>query len=188
MGGSGSGRWGTHTHKQRVEDALSLSIDKLKECLNSVTRERARWSGTVDWSRAGRITSRIALVVHPGQGNPTVRLMYTVTKRDGTEMPFDYTVQVTSTTPNYGGRRWWWICPLVKHGQPCERRVAKLYIPGGATLLGCRHCYELTYESCQDSHKYDSLFALIAADLQDRFPGMDGRTAQKLLTERWRRK
>jgi len=26
-----------------------------------------------------------------------------------------------------------------------------------AKYAGCRHCYDLTYESCQESHKFDSL-------------------------------
>jgi hypothetical protein len=30
-----------------------------------------------------------------------------------------------------------------------------LYLPPGGEVFGCRHCYGLTYESCQQSHKYD---------------------------------
>jgi len=35
----------------------------------------------------------------------------------------------------------------------CGRRVAKLYLPRGARYFGCRHCYDLTYLSCQRSDK-----------------------------------
>ena len=28
----------------------------------------------------------------------------------------------------------------------------------------CRHCLDLTYESCQKSHRYDRLFALMAGE------------------------
>jgi hypothetical protein len=30
-----------------------------------------------------------------------------------------------------------------------------LYLPPGGKFFGCRQCYDLTYESCQRSHKYD---------------------------------
>jgi hypothetical protein len=37
-------------------------------------------------------------------------------------------------------------------------RVGKLYLPPRGVYLGCRHCYEFTYESCQESHEYDKLW------------------------------
>ncbi len=40
---------------------------------------------------------------------------------------------------------------------PCERRVGKLWLPPGAIYFGCRHCYGLTYRSCQESHKRDRM-------------------------------
>lgn len=47
------------------------------------------------------------------------------------------------TTCNYGGRRPWFIC------MACGRRVAKIYL--GGKKFACRHCYNLTYTSCQES-------------------------------------
>jgi len=31
--------------------------------------------------------------------------------------------------------------------------VGKLYLPPGGKYFGCRHCYNLTYKSCQESDK-----------------------------------
>ena len=56
-----------------------------------------------------------------------------------------YTVTLVSTVPHYGGRRWWFICPIKK------TRVAKLYLPPGATRFGSRKAHDLTYTSCQES-------------------------------------
>ena len=28
-------------------------------------------------------------------------------------------------------------------------------------MFGCRECYDLTYRSCQESHKYDNVFGHI---------------------------
>jgi hypothetical protein len=43
--------------------------------------------------------------------------------------------------------------------------VAKLYLPPGGDYYGCRHCYNLTYQSCRDSHKFDGLYAQLASNL-----------------------
>ena len=70
---------------------------------------------------------------------------------------FKRSALILRPTPPTGGfcpsctacpRGWWFICPLIKDGIACNRRVLKLYI-GGGKYFGCRHCYELTYQSCQ---------------------------------------
>ena len=76
----------------------------------------------------------------------------------------DYKVRLETTTPHYGGFRWWFICPLVRRdGAP--RRVAKLYLPSGGKYFGSREGYGLTYTSCQESGKSRGLFRRLAAEL-----------------------
>jgi len=53
-------------------------------------------------------------------------------------------IPLTRTLCNFGGFRWWFICPQ------CWKRVAVLYRPPRRTFFLCRHCHELTYESCQE--------------------------------------
>ena len=50
----------------------------------------------------------------------------------------DYKVQLVTTKPNYGGRRWWFICPIVRRDGGPPRRVAKLYLPSGSTFWESR--------------------------------------------------
>ncbi len=57
-------------------------------------------------------------------------------------------VTVEWTPCNFGGRRPWFICGN------CGRRVAVIY--AGGKYFACRHCYDLTYTSCQES---DSRFS-----------------------------
>src|SRR5687767_14665848 len=83
---------------------------------------------------------------------PWVRLSYTVTPWGGEPVDYDYKILLASTTPNYGGQRWWFVCPLTKGGRDCFRRVGKLYLPPGGRHYGCRQCYDLSYESAH-SHK-----------------------------------
>jgi hypothetical protein len=53
---------------------------------------------------------------------------------------------------------------LSVNGRYCGRRVGKLYLPPGGLYYGCRHCYRLTYTSCNESHKFDSVYKLLAKD------------------------
>jgi hypothetical protein len=52
-------------------------------------------------------------------------------------------IPLCSTTPNYGGTRWWFQCPK------CERRVSRLHKPVNEHCFFCRDCHNLTYESAQ---------------------------------------
>ena len=77
----------------------------------------------------------------------------------------DYRVGLVATQPAYGGRRWWFVCPLGrKNGDP-PRRVAKLYLPPGGRYFGSREAYGLTYTSCQESGKFTGLYRRLAADM-----------------------
>jgi hypothetical protein len=60
-----------------------------------------------------------------------------------------------------GGIRYWFLCPAVKDTVYCGNRVTKLFLPPGGSVFGCRQCYDLTYQSCQESHKYDKVFGHI---------------------------
>lgn len=51
---------------------------------------------------------------------------------------YHYDIKLTTTTPNYGGKRYWWKCPN------CGKRVAVLYCAG---YYVCRHCIGAKYET-----------------------------------------
>ena len=42
------------------------------------------------------------------------------------------------------------------------RRVRKLYLPPRGRYFGCRQCHDLTYTSCQESHKDDRAYRMLA--------------------------
>jgi hypothetical protein len=88
----------------------------------------------------GEVTSTIGSSVEAVTGQPRIHLHYLRT-RDGTA--YDYPRAVVWTRPQYSARRWWWLCPLMQHGQP-RARVGKRYRPPGARYFGCRHRYDLT--------------------------------------------
>jgi hypothetical protein len=74
-----------------------------------------------------------------------IRVYYTTTYPDGRKEYSDYKIKLAKTRCNFGGFRYWFVCPLVKDGKYCGRRVAVLYLVG--KYFGCRHCYNLTYAS-----------------------------------------
>jgi hypothetical protein len=72
---------------------------------------------------------------------------------EGVQGFFNCNIPLTYTIPNYGGIRWWFLCPVSKDGVLCNRRPSRLYLPLDEKYFGCRQCHDLTYMSCQDSHK-----------------------------------
>ncbi len=173
MGGYGSGRWGSHTKATTVEECLVLPTTYLRNALSAVADGRAGFGmGTLQWSIRGEVKSRIgATVIREGDA-PAVRLQYTTTRPGGDATDSNYTVGAVSTSPTYGGRRWWWLCPLNHRARgACNRRVGKLYLPSGASYFGCRHCYELSYTSAQE---HDSRVSRLANDPMALYAAMRG--------------
>ena len=175
MGGYGSGRHGFASPKQTVEGCLVLSAAKMQSG-GSIEAGLYR-GGSLVWRRVstGEQTAAIGYIVNTLSSEPpTIRLQYT-SKRPGEDQreSLDYPVGLTATPLPWGGSRfpngnesriaapvrWWFLCPLTG----CGRRVGKLYLPPGGRYFGCRHCYDLTYESCQESHKFDGMYRMLAA-------------------------
>jgi hypothetical protein len=59
----------------------------------------------------------------------------------GEPKPMCYRVWLTTTRPQFGGSRYWLLCPST------GRRVAKLYLPLGGHRFLSRAAYRLGYES-----------------------------------------
>lgn len=156
MGGYGSGQWERIGTKATVDDSMWLDVNWITRegLFDSMTVRR----GTILWTHPlyGNEISRIGYELSPP--NRWLRLEYRLVQNSES---FDYKIGLTTTDLPWGGVRWWFICLLICNGQYCGRRVAKLYLPPGGSYFGCRHCYNLTYTSCQDSHKYDRMFGAI---------------------------
>ncbi|OGP65758.1 MAG: hypothetical protein A2169_15810 [Deltaproteobacteria bacterium RBG_13_47_9] len=134
--------------KNTVEDSTKLSIFKLKEfgLLVGCCHTRLTWTRSLSGHK-----SSIGIVVNV-LGEPYVKLNYSITDRNsGEKTDYDYKVQLTTTPCNFGGVRYWFICPLSRNGIYCGRRTGTLYLASGGKYFGCRHCYNLSYESRNES-------------------------------------
>jgi hypothetical protein len=159
MGGPRSGRWRWHDKGLAVEECLVLSIGDLLR--QQLVVPGAWTSGSLSWKRTGEAEPFATIgfeadVIAPAHA--WMRLRYTA---NGNLV--DYRVRLTSTRPNFGGLRWWFVCPLARGDGGPPRRVAKLYLPPWRVYFGSREAHGLTYTCCQESH--DRLFRRIAAEL-----------------------
>ena len=92
-----------------------------------------------------------------------LRLTYTASGN-----PMDYRVGLVTTQPTYGGRRWWFLCPLVRNDGGPPRRVAKLYLPpGGAYYLSMQR---VRFRSADDYAQFSLLFSNVREHLK-QLPG-----------------
>jgi hypothetical protein len=168
MGGRGSGshyHWWRHDKKTTVEDCLSLDANRWMRdgILQAGVCRRGSWEWT--YRGGGGFTVNYDLDTRDLSW-PSVRLWYSWVWRPAQEtQSADYRVRLTVTRPHFGGLRWWFVCPLTVNNRTCNRRVGKLYLPPQARYFGCRHCHDLTYTTCQDSHKLDRMYRLMAADM-----------------------
>ncbi len=173
MGGYGSGWQGSK--KITVEGSLSLSISALVR--KKAITPKARSTGSWCWSYEGADEPHATIGYEANLMDLEAAWLRLHYQADGE--PVDYRINLVSTKPNYGGLRWWFICPLVRRDGGPPRRVAKLYLPPGGRYFGSRGGYGLTYTSCQESGKFRGLFRHLATDL-----GMDEAEVRAALNNR----
>jgi hypothetical protein len=145
MGGFGSGL--RRNKKRRVEDCLTLTIvtespGQIHLCCSC--SKCLLWSTQAYWQdQTARGPSRYLREIP----------IYFAALVSSTWQVRQQAIELEATRVRSRGRRWWFKCRLVKNGETCNRRVAKLYLPPESRYFGCRHCYQLTYKSCQEEDK-----------------------------------
>lgn len=162
MGGYGSGRQG---NRATVEDCFSVDANTLarKGCLKTGKRY-----GDFRWSRGDEEIASCAVYFSIEENQAYVVFIYSYQKGEQQ----DHKVYLSCYRPGFGGKRYFFLCPN------CDRRVRTLHINCG--VIACRICHDLTYTSCNESHKYESLYKLIAAGLM-----RDGIQASGKDVKRW---
>jgi len=124
---------------------------------------RGGQSGTFTWkSSFSGHKDTISYIANMGE-RPNIRVIYTTTKkRTGEKFDFDYQIRLTSTQCNYGGKRFWFICPH------CSRRAGIVYLAGRYDRFVCRDCSDLTYDSRNESRlgRFGQLGYMLKAERQ----------------------
>lgn len=162
MGGPGSGSWCRWGTRPLVEQGLTLDLGRMMRlgmvvpgcCSSNVLH----WTREADGRRVASLGYEANLIDPDGSW---MRLKY-----NHNDVPKDYTLPLTTTVPNYGGLRWWFMCPLTGD------RVAKLHLPSGASVFGSRRAYGLAYRS-QNEGEWDRM-ADKAHRLREKLGGRPG--------------
>ncbi|MBI2826540.1 MAG: hypothetical protein HYX69_17855 [Planctomycetia bacterium] len=155
MGGIGSGDWHRYDSKSTVEESAAVAVGEFRGRLFPGA------SGIITWTWAGGRQSSAGYVVEGPAGWPILTLHYRWRDQEDVRVP----IRLQTTATNFNGERWWFTCPLIVGGFPCNRRVGKVYLPPGARYFGCRTCHGLTYRSCQEAHQAERLLGTLGSGL-----------------------
>lgn len=152
MGSYGSGQQGgrpTADASRRIDLAWMLRTGR--------AAEGSEYRGILSWTCGGSSSGSISYVA--AMGEPGVeRLELSYTRGEGADREqVRQDVRLCYTVPNYGGKRWWMICPYRGH------RVGKLYLPPGGDRFASRRAWRLGYQSQRDTMRdrpFERLFRL----------------------------
>ena len=94
-----------------------------------------------------------------GEPVGTVRYAYVPLSSASAEIKLDYslaggprsqTIRLETTQPHFGGRRWWFVCPVFAR-EGTRRLVRCVCLPSGASTFASRAAHRLNYQSQKDS-------------------------------------
>jgi hypothetical protein len=140
-------------------------------------------SGTLSWHCDGKQTGSVDYLV----ATDKLILFYRIRNHDSEWEDVKEEIVFDKTSCNYGGVRTWFKCPQ------CSRRVEVLYVVDKYFL--CRHCYNLTYRSQQETkcdrlvRKADKIWLKVGGNHRtnsqppQKPKGMHWKTYQRLYTE-----
>lgn len=180
----GRGRWYRPDKKDTVDGYLRLEAHQVATRIDMTRPAWAGWEWSWKATDGGTKTSSISFTVQPGEG---LELHYSA---GGKSIP-PYTVRMVTDCPNFGGLRYWFLCPK------CGRRVRYLY---SRRLFLCRQCHGLTYATAQAGRKKTPAIVArlqrirrrlgaagggIHDPLPDRPRGMHAETYYRLTMECW---
>ena len=141
-----------------AEQSHRLSIFWLKKH-GYLHKDISNMSGTITWTNGySENKSSIGFsVMRNDWGTASerayVRLNYTHTDHWSKEKSdMNYEIQLESTPCRYGGKRYWFTCPLSKNGRYCGRRVGVIYCLG--KWFGCRHCGNIAYAKQMEGGRF----------------------------------
>ena len=146
--------------RDTVEGARKVELSWLK-IQGYFDKDISFKSGNIQWSLNGEPTSNIGIQVDTSETSPHIRFIYRTKgyyASDNEWISRDFQFPLEKMPCRYGGFKWFVRCQLTRNGRFCGRRVRMLYQAGG--YYGCRHCADLTYESCNRSGIYKGFLSI----------------------------
>jgi len=115
--------WIRHFHKQKHSNPSRPGLTGLYD------RPKGHPQKRLKAQHEKQIKKRLDQSKGP-HGTSFIKLFYTQTSavtKEKTDL--DYTIELVTTSCNFGGVRYWFICPLVVNSWPCGRRVTRFLVP-----------------------------------------------------------
>ena len=142
--------------KIAVQECTSIDVEIFRKMMSPFFENRQGVLGS------GRGNGSIGFCLRWEGPAPNVTLRYGI---DGemVEVP----IPLVATRTQFGGRRWWFKCPLAVNRIHCHRRAGKLFLPPGERFWGCRACHCLAYRSSQEAHQMERLSAHLGLPISD---------------------
>jgi len=136
-------------------------------------------STTLSWGRKhSKTTSSIRLHVALWRDeHQSIALQYSG-KYQGKKKDFEYDIELVTTACNYGGARYWFVCPVTQ----CKRRVGVLYI--GKETFACRHCHNLTYKSRKEDRHHSMRWIVEQYQLSKKIDGLESQIKRQFYAGR----
>ena len=139
----------THIPKFEADNCLKLSIFWLnkQEPIKHGSMTSITWSYSND-----ALLSAVACFILDDNRNDLCLFF-------STSPEYGCGIHLASTPCNYGGKRWWFLCPI----KNCSKRIGVLYKIPDSGFFACRKCLNLTYKSSKLSgrHKKFGKYLLI---------------------------
>lgn len=132
MGGIGSGRQWCIGNRDCTHNYPDLDVRELNKAGLLSPGNAFTWQ----WVRHRAIAAEIGVETDQDR----VQLHYSHADPGGCSQSERLTIYLTHTPCHLGGKRPWFLCPVVG----CGKRVAILY---GAGVFACRSCHSLAYPS-----------------------------------------
>ncbi len=131
---------GRTRHYDTIDSRLQISLSWLRKrgCLKGGS------SGVITWTSTFR-KEQIGYDIYLYGDSPYMRLHYISRNYWDNGTTYDYRVRLLKTRCQFGGYRWWFICPY------CYRKAMILMDPGKGQY-GCRICLQLSYFTRQRSY------------------------------------
>jgi hypothetical protein len=144
FGGQGSSRWAEWSKARTVDGCVYLDT---KDFRRNRCFEQRTADGSMDWTAGSGTPIFAASYAIEGieKCRAILRLRY-IGESGGIPKLIREAITAVATSPNFGGRRWWFHCG------GCGRKTRKLFLVTYRDGFRCRRCNRLTYKSCQESH------------------------------------
>ena len=162
----------THIPKFETDNSLKLSVFWLNK--NKYLRDGNMDS--ITWSQGGQevLTVAYCVILRDGQTDFFIVDPYT---RKG------FQINLKSTSCNYGGKRWWFLCPV----KNCSKLIGVLYKTPDLGFFACRKCLNLTYKSSKLSGRHKKIGKyLLIPELKTIEAGFKKRFYRDDLTKRYK--